>query len=181
MFETSSKPILLGPMVAACLLVAGCKPKMTGPPPVGPVEVAFVAIRPQSLVLTTQLPGRTAASLTAEIRPQVNGIVQNRLFTEGASIKAGDLLYHIDSAPYEAAYSQAKASLAAAEADLATAEANLPSLKSRADRYRDLVAIHAVGQQDYDDASAALEQARATVRARQASIETSQAALETAR
>ena len=181
MSKTLSKPILLGPMVTACLLVTGCKPKMMGPPPMGPVEVAFVTVRPQSVPLTTQLPGRTCAYLTAEIRPQVNGIVQNRLFEEGASVKAGDLLYRIDSAPYEASYSQAKASLATAEADLATAEANLPSLKSRADRYRDLVAIHAIGQQDYDDARAALEQARATVTARQASIETSQAALETAR
>jgi len=181
MLKTFSKALLLGAMVTACLLVTSCKPKMMGPPPMGPVEVAFVTIRPQSLALTTQLPGRTAAYLTAEIRPQVNGIIQNRLFEEGASVKAGDLLYRIDSAPYEASYKQAKASVATAEADLATAEANLPSLKSRAERYRDLVAIHAVGQQDYDDASASLEQARATVQARKASIETSQAALETAR
>src|SRR5579871_2468021 len=174
MFKTYS-------ITVACLLLAGCKPKIVGPLPMGPVEVAFVTIGPQSLALTTQLPGRTAAYLTAENRPQVNGIVQNRLFEEGASVKAGDLVYRIDSAPYEASYSQAKASLATAEADLATAEANLPSLKSRAERYRDLAAIHAVGQQDYDDASASLEQARATVMARRASIETSRAALETAR
>lgn len=168
-------------LALACLLVTGCEPKMMGPPPMGPVEVAFVMIRPQSLPLTTQLPGRTCAYLTAEIRPQVNGIIQNRLFEEGASVKAGDLLYRIDSAPYEASYSQAKASLATAEADLVTSEANLPSLKARADRYRDLVAIHAVGQQDYDDAIASLQQAQATVKARKASIEMSQAALETAR
>jgi membrane fusion protein (multidrug efflux system) len=147
----------------------------------GPVEVGFVTIQPQTLALTTQLPGRTAAYLTAEIRPQVNGIVQKRLFQEGAFVREGELLYKIDPAPYEAAYSQAKASLATAEADLTTAEANLPSLKSRADRYRELVQIHAVGQQDYDDASASLAQASATVKARMAAIEVSRAAVESAR
>jgi membrane fusion protein (multidrug efflux system) len=168
-------------LAAAALLSSGCKSKMGGPPPGGPVEVAVVTIQPQSLALTTQLPGRTAAYLTAEIRPQVNGIIQSRLFQEGAFVRAGDLLYRIDSAPYEAAYGQAKASLATAEADLATTEANLPSLKSRADRYRELVAIHAIGQQDYDDAAAALAQAHATVKARKASIEASRASMESAR
>lgn len=147
----------------------------------GPPEVAVVTIQPERAVLTTQLPGRVAAYLTAEIRPQVNGIIQSRLFQEGSIVHAGQILYRIDPAPYEAAYGQAKASLATAEADLVTSEANLPSLKSRADRYRELVAIHAVGQQDYDDAEAALRQAQATVVSRRASIAVSRAALESAR
>jgi membrane fusion protein (multidrug efflux system) len=134
----------------------------------------------ERLVLSTQLPGRTAAYLTAEIRPQVNGIIQDRLFQEGALVHQGETLYRIDPAPYEATVGQAKASLATAEADLATAEANLPSLQARADRYHDLVEVHAVGQQDYDDAKAALDQARATVQARKAAIEASRAALQSA-
>lgn len=154
---------------------------MGGPPVGGPAEVGVVTVRPESLVLTTQLPGRASAYLTAEIRPQVNGIIKSRLFQEGSIVHAGQILYKIDPAPYEAAYGQAKASLATAEAELVMTEANLPSLKSRADRYRELVAIHAVGQQDYDDAAAALSQAQATVVSRRASIEVSRAALESAR
>ena len=172
---------LIGALVLTGLLASGCGRKAGGPPMGGPVEVGFVTMQPQTLALTTQLPGRTAAYLTAEIRPQVNGIIQKRLFEEGALVREGQLLYQIDPAPYEAAHSQAKASLAAAEADLTAAEANLPSLKSRADRYRELVQIHAVGQQDYDDASASLAQASATVKARMAAIEVSRAAVESAR
>jgi membrane fusion protein (multidrug efflux system) len=168
-------------LVLAGLVVSGCKATMGGPPPGGPAEVGVVTLQPESLVLTTQLPGRTAAYLTAEIRPQVNGIIQSRLFQEGAFVRAGEILYKIDAAPYEAALGQAKASLATAEADLGTAETMLPSLKSRADRYKELVAIRAVGQQDYDDAAAALRQAQATVTARKATIEVSRAALETAK
>ena len=165
----------------AVLVSTGCKPQAGGPPAGGPVEVAFVTIEPKTLVLTTQLPGRTAAYLTAEIRPQVNGIVQKRLFEEGAFVREGQLLYQIDPAPYEAQLSQAKANLATTEADLTTAEANLPSLQSRADRYRELIKIHAVGQQDSDDANAALAQATAMVKARKAAIEASRATIESAK
>jgi membrane fusion protein (multidrug efflux system) len=147
----------------------------------GPLEVSVVTLQPESLVLTTQLPGRVSAFLTAEIRPQVNGIVKERLFEEGSLVKAGQVLYRIDSAPYEAAVNQAKANLATAEAELANAEANLPALKAKAERYHDLVAIHAVGQQDYDDADSAFLQAKATVNSRRAAVEADAAALATAR
>jgi membrane fusion protein (multidrug efflux system) len=132
-------------------------------------------------VLTTELPGRTSAFLVAEIRPQVSGLIQRRAFQEGANVKAGDLLYQIDPAPYEAAVNQAKAALTTAQADLVTAEANLPAIRSREARLKGLVAIHAVSQQDYDDASAALRQAEANLAARKASVEISRTALETAR
>jgi membrane fusion protein (multidrug efflux system) len=147
----------------------------------GPLEVSVLTLQPESLVLTTQLPGRVSAFLTAEIRPQVNGIVKERLFEEGSLVKAGQILYRIDSAPYEAAVNQAKANLATAEAELANAEANLPALKAKAERYRDLVAIHAVGQQDYDDADSAFLQAKATVNSRRAAVQADAAALATAR
>jgi membrane fusion protein (multidrug efflux system) len=149
--------------VAAAVLAAGCGKKAQAPPP-GPVEVGAVTVQPQRVVLTTELPGRTVAYRIAEIRPQVNGIIRERAFVEGADVPAGGLLYRIDPAPYEAAYEQAKASLA-------VAEANLPSIRSRAERFKDLVAIHAVGEQDYDDAAAALLRAEASVAASRAAME----------
>jgi membrane fusion protein (multidrug efflux system) len=164
----------------AGLLLAGCQ-KTAPPPQMGPAEVAFVTVQAQPVVLTTELPGRTSAYLVAEIRPQVNGLILKRPFLEGAFVQAGDLLYQIDPAPYEAAYEQAKAALATAEADLVVAEANLPALRSRAERFKELVALHAVGQQDYDDAAAALRQAEAGVEASKAAVKVSQAAVESAR
>jgi membrane fusion protein, multidrug efflux system len=166
-------------LVLTGLLVSSCKSKVSGPP-AGPADVAVVTIRPERVVLTTELPGRTSAYLVAEIRPQVNGIIQSRLFREGANVQVGDLLYQIDPAPYQAAYDEAKAALATAEAELATAEANLPATRSRAERLKALAAIHAVGQQDYDDASAALRQAEARVAARRAAVDVNRAALESA-
>jgi membrane fusion protein (multidrug efflux system) len=141
------------------------------------------------------MPGRTSAYLVAEIRPQVSGLLQKRLFEEGANIKQGDLLYQIDPTPYQAAYDQAKAALVTAEANVATAEANvvmaeanLPATRSRAERLKGLVAIHAVGQQNYDDAAAALQQAeanlgvtRSAVLASRSAVEVSRTAVESAR
>ena len=146
-----------------CLFTSGCKSKPTGPP-MGPVQVSVIKLQPQRLQLSTELPGRTTAYLTAEIRPQVNGIIQKRLFQEGAMVHAGQVLYQIDPASYQASLAQAKA-------NLASAEANLPSLQAKADRYRDLAVIHAVGEQDYDDAVAALKQAQATVESDKAAVE----------
>lgn len=194
-FGKWTKYVIPTGLVLTGLLLSSCKSNRAASPPAGPAEVATVTIRPERIVLTTELPGRTSAYLVAEIRPQVNGLIQSRLFQEGANVRAGDLLYQIDPAPYQAAYSQAKAALATAEADLATAEAelvmaeaNLPALRSRAERYKGLVAIRAVGQQDYDDASASLRQAEAmigsrktTIGSRKTMIDASRAALESAR
>jgi membrane fusion protein (multidrug efflux system) len=126
--------------------------------------VAVVALQPQRVELTTELPGRTTAYRIAEIRPQVNGIIQKRLFQEGSDVKAGQLLYQIDPAPFQVAHESAKASLG-------KAQANLPSIRLRAERYRDLLLDKAVSQQDYDDAAAAMEQARADVEYWQAAVE----------
>jgi membrane fusion protein (multidrug efflux system) len=154
----------------------------------GPVTVAAVTLGTEKVVLMTELPGRTSAYLVAEIRPQVSGLLQKRMFTEGSEIKEGDLLYQIDPIPYQAAFDQAKAALATAEANVATAEANvvaaqanLPALRSRAERLKGLVAIRAVGQQDYDDASAALQQAEANLLVRKTAVETSKTAVEASR
>jgi membrane fusion protein (multidrug efflux system) len=173
--------------ILAGLLVSGCASK-TAPPPAGPVEVATVTLRSERIVLTTELPGRTSAYLVAEIRPQVSGLLQKRLFEEGANIKQGDLLYQIDPAPYQAAYDQAKAALAMADANVGTAEANvvmaeanLPATRSRAERLKGLVAIHAVGQQDYDDAAAALRQAEANLGVTKTAVQASRSAVEVSR
>jgi len=149
---------LLGILAGAVLAVGGCG-RASGPapgPPSGPVEVGVVTVRAERVVLTTELPGRTAAYLVAEVRPQVNGLIQERAFVEGSSVQKGALLYQIDPAPYQAAHEQAKAALA-------VAEAAVPPLKLRVERLKELVAIRAVGQQDYDEASAALLKAEASV------------------
>jgi len=144
-------------VVAAALLLFGCgneNGQQAGPPHVP--EVAVVTIGPRSIELTTELPGRTSPYLVSEIRPQVNGIIQKRLFKEGSDVNAGDLLYQIDPAPFQVAYSSAKASLG-------KAQANLPSIQSRADRYKEVLVDNAVSKQDYDDAAAAVQQAEAEV------------------
>jgi membrane fusion protein (multidrug efflux system) len=118
--------------------------------------VATVTVEKHQVELSTELPGRTSAYLVAEIRPQVNGIIQERFFREGSDLKSGELLYQIDPASFQAAYDSAKASLR-------KAQANLSSVQLRADRYSGLLADKVVSQQDYDDAMAALEQARADI------------------
>jgi membrane fusion protein, multidrug efflux system len=158
-----AKTVLCCVMAASAALVVGCKRAPSAPPP-GPAEVAIVTVRPERVVLTTELPGRTVPHLVAEIRPQVNGILRERRFEEGADVRSGDLLYQIDPAPYRAAVQQA-------EAALAMAEANLPAARLRAERLDGLVAIRAVGKQEGDDATAALHQAEAAVAASRATLE----------
>ncbi len=174
-------------LIFAGMFLPGCRSRATAPP-MGPAEVATVTLQTERVVLTTELPGRISAYLVAEIRPQVNGLLQKRLFEEGTNVKSGDLLYQIDPTPYQAAYDQAKAALVTAEANVATAEANvtmaeanMPAIRSRAERLKGLVAIHAVGQQDYDDASAALSQAEANLIVRKTAVESSRAAVEVSR
>ncbi len=124
-----------------------------------------MTVKPQRVELTTELPGRTAAFRTAEIRPQVNGIIQKRLFQEGSNVQAGQVLYQIDPATIQAALNNANASLS-------RAEANLPAIRSRVDRYKELLDSKAVSRQDYDDAAAALKQAEAEVEFSKATVET---------
>ncbi len=167
-------------LVLMGLSLSGCESKVASPPP-GPTEVATVSVQSERVVLTTEMPGRTSAYLVAEIRPQVNGLLQKRLFEEGTNIKAGDLLYQIDPAPYQTALDHATAALAMSEADVKVAEANLPAIRAREERLKGLVAIHAVGQQDYDDAAAAVQQAEANLAARKTAIAVNRANIESAR
>ncbi len=151
------------------LLLTGCdKFKKAGGPQQGLVpEVAVVRVQPESLSLNAELSGRVSAFLVAEVRPQVSGIIQNRLFEEGGNVQAGALLYQIDPAFYEAAYAGAKATLA-------RTEANLPPIRLKAERYKKLLVINAISRQNYDDVSAALKQT-------EADIDLAKAAMETAR
>jgi membrane fusion protein (multidrug efflux system) len=119
-------------------------------------EVAVVTVAPQQVELTTELPGRTSPYLVAEIRPQVNGIIKKRLFREGSDVKAGQLLYQIDPAPFQVA-------LESAQASLGKAQANLPSIQLKAQRCKELLQDKAVSKQDYDDATAAMGQAKADI------------------
>ncbi|MFH2012345.1 MAG: efflux RND transporter periplasmic adaptor subunit [Pseudomonadota bacterium] len=137
------------------LLLVGCEQRKPPPPPPVP-EVATVTVQPQQVVLTTELSGRTSAYLVAEIRPQVNGIIQKRLFTEGSDIREGQVLYQIDSAPFQATLDNAIAALG-------RSEASLPAISLRVERYRDLLTDKAVSQQEYDDALAAEKQAQADI------------------
>lgn len=150
-----SSAVAGGLALALILGLQGCG-RGGGYPPQGPPEVGVVTIEPQAVALQTELAGRTSPFAISDVRPQVSGIVQERLFTEGADVRAGQVLYQVDPATYRAAYDQAAAQLASARANLVTA-------KAKADRYADLVKINAVSRQDYDDARAAALQAAAAV------------------
>jgi membrane fusion protein (multidrug efflux system) len=147
------------------LALTACHRQNQAPPPADAPEVATVTVARQQVLLTTELPGRTSPYRIAEIRPQVNGLIQKRLFTEGSDVQAGQALYQIDPAPFQAALDNARAALG-------RAEANLPALQLRADRYKEALADKAVSQQDLDDATAALKQAAADIAYYQAMVET---------
>jgi membrane fusion protein (multidrug efflux system) len=192
--------VLTACLLAAALVAGGCgKNSSASKAPLPPAEVAFVTIAPQRVALTTELPGRTSPYLVAEVRPQVGGLVLKRPFTEGANVKAGDVLYEIDPSSYQAAFagakaaqsrakaglgnakatlSRAKANQANAKAALARAEANAVPIRLKADRFRDLVAINAVSRQDSDDASAAVKQADASIRSAEAALAGTEAEIE---
>ncbi len=153
----------LAATLSATALLAACGHKPAPPPPPPPqVAVQVVALEP--VTETTELPGRTDALLTSDVRPQVNGIIKARLFTEGSNVKAGQVLYQIDPAPYQAALDQAKGTLA-------SAAANVTSTRLQAQRYADLVKINAVSRQDNDNAQAAYQQAAAAVVSDKAAVE----------
>ncbi|MFG6413556.1 efflux RND transporter periplasmic adaptor subunit [Roseateles sp. DC23W] len=143
-----------------------------GAPPAA--KVGVVTLQPQRVELTSELAGRTVAFQNAEVRPQVTGIVKTRAFTEGSDVKAGQLLYQIDPASYQAALDSAKASLAKADATANTA-------KLKAARYDELAGIDAVSKQLRDDTQAALKQAQADVAAAAAAVRTAQIDLDRTR
>jgi membrane fusion protein, multidrug efflux system len=151
-------------LMATALLLAACDAKQ--PPAAQPTpEVGVVTLKTESVVLKTELAGRTAAASVAEVRPQVGGIIKARRFEEGSLVKAGQVLYDIDPASYRAARDEAAAALANAEATVA-------SSKLKNERYAQLVKIEGVSQQDADDAHATYLQAVADVAQKKAALET---------
>ena len=149
-----------------CLSLMGCKDEKTGAqaPTVPAVEVAVEIVTPQKVLYTTELAGRTSGFQIAEVRPQVSGIIQKRFFEEGADVKAGDVLYQIDPATYQA-------NLDSAKANLARAEANVAPARLKMQRFKDLVNISAVSKQEFEDAEAAYKQALADVGVNKAAVE----------
>jgi membrane fusion protein (multidrug efflux system) len=154
-------PLLL---TLAAIALASCDKKAAQVPPAAPVQVGVVTLKPEPVALSTELPGRTTAFLTADVRPQVSGLVNKRIFVEGAEVKAGEQLYQIDPATYQATYDSAVATLAHNQAALVDARA-------KSARYKPLAAAQAVSQQDYVDAVASTGEAAADIGTAQASIE----------
>ena len=153
-------------LVPLALLVCGvltaCSSKQATPSREVTVSVQPVTV--QRMAMEQTLPGRTVAFMTSDVRPQVGGIIQKRLFTEGEQVKAGQVLYQIDPASYQAAYDNARGTLAQAEAAVLSA-------RPKAERYESLVKADAVSRQDGDDALAALRQAEAAVVAARAGLQ----------
>ncbi|GGU66369.1 secretion protein HlyD [Pseudomonas laurentiana] len=138
--------------VALTTLLSGCKKEEAAPVAQAP-QVGVVTLQPQAYTLTSELPGRTTAYRVAEVRPQVNGIILKRLFTEGSEVKLGQQLYQIDPSVYEST--------------LASAQANLQSTRALSERYKQLVDEQAVSRQEYDDAQAKRLQAEAALKSAQ--------------
>lgn len=172
------------------LLGPGCDRNQAPPPPPVP-EVAVVTVQPQRISLTTELPGRTAAYLVSQIRPQVSGLIQKRLFTEGSDVKEGEVLYQIDPASYQAALDSAAANLGAAKKDadraravveasvaaIARQEAIVDLAKVNRDRLVDLFKDKAVSASERDQAVTDVQVADATLQVAKAQVQSDQAAV----
>lgn len=152
---------------ALALAACGGQPEQQGQQPPGPTPVGYVVVREQPVTLITELPGRTAAFETSDVRPQVNGLITARLFTEGDVVRAGQPLYRIDPAPYEAAVASARAAVARSRSTVAASEA-------LARRYGELVKINAISRQEFENATGAAAQGRADVQAQQAALRAAQ-------
>ena len=155
--------------IALLMLLAACSQEKA--PQKGPVEVGVVTLSAQNVTVASELPGRTVSTSMSEVRPQVSGIIQKRLFTEGSMVRAGQPLYQIDQRLYRASRDEALATLASAQATAAAAQA-------KAQRYRSLGDTEAVSAQDRDDVIATARQAQAAVQQARASLQTSNVNLE---
>jgi membrane fusion protein (multidrug efflux system) len=178
---TSIRPLRRTPLlvIAVAAFVAACGAKSDdapaaaggkgpgaggGPPP---AEVGVVTVKPQSVGLVTELPGRLEASRVAQVRARVPGILLKRVFVEGSDVKAGQLLFQIDSAPLQS-------QVAAVQAQIARAQANLSQAAAQAERYKPLVEANAISKQDYINAVAAQKTAEADVAASRANLQSAQ-------
>jgi membrane fusion protein (multidrug efflux system) len=166
-FDRSRAVLSAAALAAIALTLAACgqgKGGAGGMGQGGPTPVGVIVAKTESVTLTSELPGRTSAHLVSEVRPQVGGIVKARLFQEGGYVRAGQALYQIDPATYQAAYNSAAAGLAQAQATATAA-------RLKAERYKGLVEINAVSKQDNDDAQAAALTANANIAAQKAAVD----------
>src|SRR5437870_12823847 len=152
---------------ASSLLVAGCGQGSAQPAGMPPPEVAVIAVQPGDVGIVTELPGRTEASRVAQVRARAAGIVLQRLFREGSDVRAGQPLFKIDPATYQA-------QAASAQASLAQAQANLGQAAALAQRYKPLVEANAISKQEYANAVAAEKAAEAQVAAAKAGVQVAQ-------
>jgi len=187
------KFIAVAGMLSGLLFLAGCKPQTSGGSPAqgAPPEVAVETVQPQAVVLSTELPGRTSPYMVAEIRPQVNGIIQKRLFREGSDVRAGQTLYQIDPAPFQAALDsatanlvvtrkaadQARAALGASLAGVARQQAILDFARTNRRRFEDLVKDRAVSASQRDQAVTDADVAEATLRTVEAQVQSNREAV----
>lgn len=192
MHRRSWKPWMVMALLAGSSLWGCSRPQ--APPQPGPPEVAVVTIQSQQVVLTSELPGRTAAYRVAEIRPQVNGLLQKRLFTEGTQVQAGELLYEIDPAPYQAAYDnaaanrnsmqqaaeRARAALDASIAALQRHQAILKLANTNRDRQENLLKTKATSAMERDQAVADVDVAQAGLKVAEAQVKSDRQAVEVA-
>ncbi len=162
MMLASLVPIAAG--LAACKEQTAAAAATQAPPP---PQVGVMVVQPQPVERKTELPGRISAVLSADVRPQVTGIIQTRLFTEGSEVTQGQQLYQIDPAVYQAAYDAAMATLQHDEAALANA-------RSKAQRYETLLKTNTVNRQDYEDAQAVALEAEATIAVAKAAVQQAQ-------
>ncbi|MEA4525171.1 multidrug efflux RND transporter periplasmic adaptor subunit EefA [Klebsiella pneumoniae] len=144
---------IIAPIATALFLLSGCDNAQTSAPQQPTPEVGVVTLQSQPVPVVSQLTGRTTASLSAEVRPQVGGIIQKRLFTEGDMVKAGQALYQIDPSSYRATWNEAAAAL------------------KQAQRYASLVRDNGVSRQDADDAASTCAQDKASVESKKAALE----------
>ena len=170
----NGRRLLSSTVLMALAVLAACGPKAGegggpggpgGPPP--PAEVGVVTVATRAVGLATELPGRLEASRVAQVRARAAGILQKRLFTEGSDVKAGQALFAIDSAPYQA-------SAASAQAALARAQANATQASAQAERFKPLVEANAISKQDFINAVAAQKAAEADVASARAALRTAQ-------
>jgi len=153
-------------LTSLMLTLAACG-KNESPPAPPPTAVSYVVVAEQAVALSSELPGRTAPFETSDVRPQVSGLIRARLFTEGDIVHAGQALYRIDPAPYEAQVASARAALARARASIASSSA-------LARRYGELVKINAIARQEYENAQGTAAANRADVAAQQAALRSAQ-------
>jgi len=158
---------ILATIAALSLVLAGCGASKDAKKDKGPPEVGYAVMHAVTVPLLIDLPGRISPARSSEVRPQISGVIQRRLFTEGAFVRVGQPLYQIDASVYRAAADQARANLASAQAAAAAASA-------KAARYKPLADAQAVAAQDYTDALAASRQARAAIAQNQAALNSAQ-------